>query len=210
MHCTLWTEGVREIVSAENSEVKFIASDHPVTIYNHAALPDALICQYPHDPSTALKASQTVFPLTRDFCLILTNLECAQDPATSALEKRTFARNFRPSMVRTDAFIRERKLSTVEVSHLNKIIKLRARRYIAAGRKEWLYPERVVQASWADIRHTLLPPKHGLYRFDRADARSRAQRAFRRRRRYDVSSASPQATWTRSAAAGKTLPSLMR
>jgi hypothetical protein len=97
MHCTLWTEGVREIVSAENSEVKFITSDHPVTVYNHAALPDALMCQYPHEPSIALKASQTNFPLTRDFCLILTNLEYAQDPATSPLEKRTFARNFRPS-----------------------------------------------------------------------------------------------------------------
>jgi hypothetical protein len=83
---------VREIVSAENSEVKFIASDHPVTVYNHAVLPDALMCQYPNDP--ALKASQTIFPLTRDFCLILTNLEYAQKPATSPLEKRTFARNF--------------------------------------------------------------------------------------------------------------------
>lgn len=165
MHCTLWIEGVREIVSAENSEVKFIASDHPVTVYNHAALPDALMCQYPYDPSIALNASQTIFPLTRDFCLILTNLEYAQDPATSPLEKRTFAHNFRPSMVRTDAFIRERKLSADEVSHLNKIIKLRARRYIAAGRKEWLYPERVVQKSWADLRHALLPPKHGLFRF---------------------------------------------
>jgi hypothetical protein len=41
---------VREIVSAENSEVKFIAGDHPVTVYNHAALPDALMCQYPNDP----------------------------------------------------------------------------------------------------------------------------------------------------------------
>ncbi|KRI80137.1 MULTISPECIES: DUF4238 domain-containing protein [Acinetobacter] len=32
INCTLWSEGVREIVSAENSDVKFIISDHPVTI----------------------------------------------------------------------------------------------------------------------------------------------------------------------------------
>jgi hypothetical protein len=165
MHCTFWTEGVREIVSAEDSEVKFLVSDHPVTVYNHAAAPDTSMCQDPDDPSIALKASQTIFPLTRDFCLILTNLEYAQDPATSPLEKRTFARNFRSSMVRTDAFIRERKLSAVEVTRLNKIIKSRAKRYIAAGRKEWLYPEHVVQTPWADMRHTLLPPKHELYRF---------------------------------------------
>ena len=39
MHCTIWTEGVREIVSAEDADVKFIISDHPVTIYNHAVPP---------------------------------------------------------------------------------------------------------------------------------------------------------------------------
>jgi hypothetical protein len=44
MHCTIWTEGVREIVSAEDADVKFIVSDHPVTIYNHAAPPDAPMC----------------------------------------------------------------------------------------------------------------------------------------------------------------------
>ena len=39
LHCTIWVGGVREIVSAEDAEVKFIASDHPVTIYNHAVPP---------------------------------------------------------------------------------------------------------------------------------------------------------------------------
>jgi hypothetical protein len=44
MHCTIWAEGVREIISAEDAEVKFIISDHPVTIYNHAMPPDAPLC----------------------------------------------------------------------------------------------------------------------------------------------------------------------
>ena len=39
LHCTIWVGGVREIVSAEDSDVKFIISDHPVTIYNHAVPP---------------------------------------------------------------------------------------------------------------------------------------------------------------------------
>jgi hypothetical protein len=108
IHTSMWTEGVREIVSAEESAVKFIVTDHPVTIYNHAVPPDAAGAVYPHDPSIALKASQTIFPLNRDFCLILTNLEYAQNPSASPLEKRTFAGNFRSSMVRTDAFIRAR------------------------------------------------------------------------------------------------------
>jgi hypothetical protein len=40
IHCTIWTEGVREIVSAEDAGIKFIVSDHPVTVYNHAVAPD--------------------------------------------------------------------------------------------------------------------------------------------------------------------------
>src|SRR5436190_988716 len=28
MHCTMWLEAVREVVSAEDSDVKFIVSDH--------------------------------------------------------------------------------------------------------------------------------------------------------------------------------------
>jgi len=163
MHCTIWTEGVREIISAENSDVKFIISDHPVTIYNYAAAPDAPVCRYPNDPSIALKASQTIIPLTQEFCLILTNLEYAKNPETKPLEKRTFARNFRSSVVRTDAFVRERKLSAVQVNQINHIIKSRARRYVAAGRKEWLYPERTVNEPWANLRRTLLPPKDGLF-----------------------------------------------
>jgi hypothetical protein len=95
MHCTIWTEGVREIVSARDSDVKFIVSDHPVTIYNHAIPPDAKGNDYPNEPSIALKGSQTIFPLNRDFCLILTNLEYAQNNSANPLEKRTFAGNYR-------------------------------------------------------------------------------------------------------------------
>lgn len=165
MHCTIWGEGVREIVSAEEADVKFIVSDHPVTVYNYAAAPDGKACVYPNDPTIALKASQTVFPLNREFCLILTNLEYARDPTTDPLEKRTFARNFRNSMVRTDAFIRSRKLSSQEVVWINHILKARARRYVAAGRKEWLYPEQSVSDSWDDLRTVLLPPNDELWRF---------------------------------------------
>jgi hypothetical protein len=165
MHCTIWTEGVREIVSAEDANVKFLVSDHPITIYNYAATPEAQACAYPNDPTIALKASQTIFPLTRNFCLILTNLEYARDPSTSPLDKRTFARNYRQSMVRTDAFIRTRKLSSQEVARINYVLKARARRYIAAGRKEWLYPEKSVSEPWRELRKALLPPEDELWHF---------------------------------------------
>ncbi|MBO9499538.1 MAG: DUF4238 domain-containing protein [Novosphingobium sp.] len=165
LHCTIWTEGVREIVSAEDADVKFLISDHPVTIYNHALPQGAPACAYPNDPSIALKASQTVFPLSRDFCLILTNLEYAKNPACPPLEKRTFARNFRNSMVSTVDFIRTRKLASAEVAQINHILKTRAHRYVAAGREEWLYPETQVKAPWAKLRKTLLPPDNELWRF---------------------------------------------
>ncbi len=165
MHCTIWTEGVREIVSAQESDVKFIVSDHPVTIYNHAVPPGAKGNGYPNEPSIALKSSQTIFPLNRDFCLVLTNLEYAQDHSANPLEKRTFAGNYRNSLVRTDAMIRTRKLTSDEVIRVNRVLKARAKRYIAAGRAEWLYPEALSTEPWADLRSVFLPPKDGLWNF---------------------------------------------
>lgn len=166
LHCTIWTEGVREIVSAEESSIKFLVSDHPVTIYNYAVPPEDDLCRYPNDPSVALKASQTLYPLNRDFCLILTNLEFAEN---SSLEdprrKRSFARNYRNSWVKTDALIRSRRLSNEQVAEVNFILKARARRYIAAGREEWLYPESIVRDSWDSLRETLRPPTDELWHF---------------------------------------------
>lgn len=165
LHCTIWVGGVREIVSAEDSDVKFITSDHPVTIYNHAVPPMDGACVYPLDPGIALRGSQTIYPMDRDHCLILTNLEYAKDPSTAPLEKRTFARNYRQSMARIDAFIRTRKLTAQEVTQINSIIKKRARRFIGAGRKEWLYPEKTMTQPWSELRQTLLPPRGGLFHF---------------------------------------------
>jgi len=165
MHCTIWTEGVREIVSAQDVGVKFIVSDHPVTIYNYAIPPDATGNSYPREPSIALKGSQTIFPLNRDFCLILTNLEYAQEHSANPLEKRTFAGNYRNSMVRTDTFIRTRKLTSSEVIRVNRVLKARAKRYIAAGKEEWLYPETSSAERWDDLRNIFLPPKNDLWHF---------------------------------------------
>jgi hypothetical protein len=165
LHCTIWVGGVREIVSAEDSDVKFITSDHPVTIYNHAVPPADKACAYPLDPGIALRGSQTIYPMDRDHCVILTNLEYAKDPSTGPLEKRTFARNYRQSITKIDSFIRERKLTAQEVAQINFIIKKRARRYIGGGRKEWLYPERTVTQPWSELRKVLMPPELGLLEF---------------------------------------------
>lgn len=162
MNCTIWTEGVREIVSAEETGTKFIVSDHPVTVYNHAIPPgDA----GSHEPGIELKASQTIFPLGPDHCLILTNLEYARDPDVPPSTKRTFARNYRQSMVNTINFIRERKFTDHQVAQVNLVLKAGAKRYVGAGRKEWLYPEQAVTSTWSEIRETLLPPDDQLWHF---------------------------------------------
>jgi hypothetical protein len=165
LHTTIWSQCVREIVSAEDSAVKFIITDHPVTIYNRAMPPSVPQCAYPNDPEIALKASQTLFPLSRNHCLILTNLEYAKDPTELPTEKRTFARNFRSSLVRTDKVIRVRRFNDFEVSTINRVLKARARRYVAAGMKEWLQPEDIVAGSWADLAATLLPPRDQVWGF---------------------------------------------
>lgn len=166
IHCTLWAESVRELVSAEHSDVKFIVSDHPVTIYNHACSPDSGTCDYPNDPDISLKGSQTIFPLDKNRCLILTNLEYAQAPDnTRPLEQRTNATRMRRSMVNTQEFINTRSLTADEVTSINYIIKSRAKTSVAAGREEWLYPENDVTCDWAAIRYVLLPPSDELYRF---------------------------------------------
>lgn len=166
IHCTFWAEGVRELVSAEDSDVKFIVSDHPVTIYNHACSPASELCEYPNDPDVALKGSQTIFPLDKNRCLILTNLEYARDPDNvNPLEQRTNAIRVRQSMVNTIEFINSRKLTADEVSQINHVIKSRAQSCVAAGKEEWLYPENRVTSDWVDIKRLLLPPTNQIYRF---------------------------------------------
>ena len=165
MHATMWSECVREIVSAAKSSVKFLVTDHPVTIYHPMLTPDAADCQYPDDPGVELVGSQTVFALDANHCLILTNLEYAEDPAKAAiLSRRTNARFRGDSMARTDAFIRGRELSDAEVHAINLALKSRARKYVAASNPEWLYPESHCKLHWADIAPILLPKKD-LWRF---------------------------------------------
>lgn len=162
LHCTLWIEGIRELVSADDSEVKFIISDHPVTVYNYACPPDSKECQYPNDPDISLKGTQTIFPLDKNRCLILTNQEYAQNPDTiDPLEQRTNPTKTRSSLVSTIDFINHRKLNSDEVSQINYIIKEQSRESVAAGSADWLHPEKSIDIPWADLRHVLFPPSKG-------------------------------------------------
>ena len=165
MHCTMWFECVREIVSARRSAVKFIVTDHPVTTYNVARSPATASLRM-EDPSIALNGSQTVFPLDADHCLVLTNLEYAKDRAgTDPLAVRQNARFAGQTIARTDARLRERFLAREEVMAINCLLKTRSNRFIAAYEEDWLYPETANSVSWGDIGDVLRPPPDKLWRF---------------------------------------------
>ncbi|QQE95051.1 DUF4238 domain-containing protein [Providencia huaxiensis] len=166
LNCTLWAEGVRELVSATDSDVKFIISDHPVTVYNYACPPNSSLFKYPNDPDISLKGSQTIFPLNKDRCLILTNLEYAKSPnETNPLEPRTNPAKMRQSFVSSIDFINTRKLTSDEVRKINYIIKMSAVESIASGDKEWLHPEQYITCEWSELKHVLQPPKEQLHRY---------------------------------------------
>ncbi|WP_312834174.1 DUF4238 domain-containing protein [Comamonas sp.] len=124
MHCTMWSECVREIVSASNATVKFLVSDHPVTVFNPKMPPDSTGCQYPSEPGVQMVGTQTIFALDANHCLILTNLEYAENPAKADhLARRTNARFRGNSMARTDALIRGRQLTDIEVHSINLVLR---------------------------------------------------------------------------------------
>ena len=166
MHCTMWFECVREIISAEHSDVKFIVTDHPVTAYNASCPSNSPACLYPQDPSIGLKGTQTIFALDADHCLILTNLEYARDPrGVDLLSARENERYSSQTLTRTDAMIRTRMLTRDQVVGINLLLKARARRYVAGYEKSWLFPEQTEGMAWKDIGEILLPPRDQLGRF---------------------------------------------
>lgn len=68
---------------------KLIVSDHPVTVYNRACSPNSLHwCQGADDPDIRLHATHTLFPLSLDRLLILTNRSWACSPRRLAIESR--------------------------------------------------------------------------------------------------------------------------
>jgi len=189
MFCTLWLEGVREVVSAEQSDVKFILTDHPVTVYNSFYPPESIACRYPNDPSITLNGTQTICPLDADHCLIMTNVAFAKAPdRVNPRETRENARYAGQTISRTDALIRTRQLNRDEVISINYLLKSRARQFLAAFEKEWLFPE---TRPWREIGKVLLPPSKELWHFGgeiiigHTDGSSQYQDEFGRSRSHE-------------------------
>ena len=150
VHCALWMECIWQIADASKSETKFIISDHPVTVYNRACGPESRWCRDNNDPDIALNATHTIFPLSLEKVLILSNLSWVRDPYQKEISKRPNARRFRDAIFKFTEIQTLRHLTEEEVTQINFIVKSRALQYIAAAKEDWLYPERhIAESDWA-------------------------------------------------------------
>lgn len=165
MFGALWAEAAHEIVSAKDSAVKFIVSDHPVTTFNAALPAGSLPLSYPNDAPVNWNGTQTLFALDSDHLLILTHVDYAKGPEDVPMTAlRVNSRHFGSAILRTDALIRTRKLDAQGVNAVNAVLKSRARRYIAAAQPEWLYPEHEAPMPQDCLAKLLLPPSDQLWR----------------------------------------------
>lgn len=166
LYGAIWAECVWQIADASESETKFIVSDHPVTVYNRSCAPGhPLWCKGASDPDIRLEATHTLFPLSSDRLLILTNRSWACNPHRPPLELRPNPDLFRGAMFNFLEIQTRRSLTEQEVLRINCIVKRRAYRYIAAGCEEWLYPERYVKFNWRAVgdEHLLMPDPRSLH-----------------------------------------------
>jgi hypothetical protein len=147
LHVTIWMEGVWEILECDQSDTKLILSDHPVTTYNKGLFPLSKPCRYPLDAPIELVGSHTVFPLDLNRCLVITNLGYVRNPRINPLRVRENPRYFAPAFFDIRKVQTGRQIPEHYVQAINFIIKRRARRYVAAGQKEWLYPEKFLKTT---------------------------------------------------------------
>lgn len=164
LFCATWSDCVWQIADASHSPTKFIVSDHPVTVYNRECFPLSPECTQPNDPDVRQLGTQTIFPLSLNKILILTNLAWVRNPYQNAKKMSPNTRLLRDTVFSFLDIQFDRFLSEEEVLEINYIIKKRALRYIAAAQIEWLYPERYLQSDhWRKLGdgYLLMPdPRH--------------------------------------------------
>ncbi|SRR6266568_2002812 len=157
LHCAIWVECVWSIADASKSATKFIISDHPVTVYNRRCGPRSQWCRGAKDPDIRYHGTHTIFPLSLEKVLILTNLSWVRNPYQSETGMRPNPNPFRGAMFSPLDIQISRYLNAQEVTEINFIIKSRAWRYIGAAKEEWLFPERHVSKSqWNTYGHGYL------------------------------------------------------
>ncbi len=165
LHCAIWTECIWLIADASQAETKFIISDHPVTVYNRRCGPRSMWCREYNDPDIEFHGTHTIFPLSMEKILVLTNLSWVRNPYQSEVALRPNPNPWRSAMFNFLEIQTLRHLSEQEVREINFIIKSRALRYIAAAKEEWLYPDKYISKSkWNSFGdgYLLMPDPRGV------------------------------------------------
>lgn len=148
LYGSLWAESIWQIADASQSDTKFIISDHPITLYNRFLGPrNKKWCRGFNDPDIGMHATHTIFPLSLNKVLIMTNLSWVRNPYQSGVAYRPNPHPLRAAMFNFQSIQTMRMLNEQEVREINFIIKSRAHKYIAAAKEEWLYPEQFVSKS---------------------------------------------------------------
>lgn len=158
--CTMWAEGLWELVTTTQDQVGFIFSDDPVTLYNGGVHPSTPFRVWQNDPVFLWRGTRLVMPLSRRDCLIITHVEHAREPLLERTrDNRRNARLFEQGIISFEDVHKVRDLTADQVATINYMIKVRAPRYVAGSAESDLFPERrVAPASWASIDGTL---QHG-------------------------------------------------
>jgi len=162
----IWSECIWQVADASMSPVKFIISDQPVTVYNRVCGPKSQKCRGYNDPDVFLNGTHTIFPLSLDKILILTNLSWVRNPYQSSITPRPNPLPWRSAIFKYQDVQIGRQLSEEEVWEINYIIKRRAFRYIAAAKKEWLYPEEhIMSTDWSSYGsgYLLMPDPRSIH-----------------------------------------------
>jgi hypothetical protein len=163
----IWSECIWQIADATASPTKFIVSDHPVTVYNRECSPLHPQCRGSGDPDIRLNGTHTIFPLSMDKVLILTNRSWATNPYGSPAKVRPNPQLERDAIFNQMDIQTGRQLEEDEVRRINFIIKSRAYRFVAAAEQEWLYPELKLpkKVKWGKLggRYLLFPDPRELH-----------------------------------------------
>ncbi|MEQ9661869.1 MAG: DUF4238 domain-containing protein [Parasphingopyxis sp.] len=153
----IWAEAEWAIADASACETKLLLSDHPVTVYNLRCFPGAPRCSGGRDPEPWLNGTHTFFPLSSEKLLILTNTSWVRNPYGDPIKNRPNPNPMRTGVFKFTDVQTGRQLTEQEVLEINYVIKMRARRYIAAPVEEWLYPEKhLTSTHWSKLGNGLL------------------------------------------------------
>jgi hypothetical protein len=142
LYQTIWSEAVWEVFNCRSSPTKFIITDAPVTTYNREVFPGSQEVQCYGIAKFERIGTRVLFPIDRDHCLCVTNLQYVRNPKVSPLKVRENPRYFGQGLFDLRKIQRGREIDEDEVLAINHVLKSNATRYIAAPVEEWLYPEK--------------------------------------------------------------------